>query len=501
MIKKHFRLVIYLSLYFLIIAFKLIINPTPFFDWDESINAQVSREMIENKSLVPLWQGSVWLDKPPLPFLFFGVIMKLTPFISPEISLRITSLLLSIISLLFVYSIFYKATKDKLISLLTVIITSFIPIFLQRSQILNLDVFLLIGWLGYLLFVQNFWLGLLFLAVSVLTKSLIGFYPVIILIIYHVVLLWKNKMSQGSNISKLSRKYIRTAAIQIIILLVWYIIMLLSFKTQFWQQHIIETHFRRVTASIEYHFGQRTYYIDLMKEQLGLFFWPSAVGLLLAVVNLSKSLTKYSDRNKWLNTFFLLPWFMFLNITKTKIFWYLYPAIPQFAFLAVYPLTLFLSHSGKSRAESRDATRIVVNKIFLYLISCIMLIYIFHRNFIKTNFFTTFYSKPEDYYHLALYAKDKCDSLHVLVGKETREANKTLEDLGLTITSTTQWGDHPSIVYYFGKKVNFIYDDKFKLKYSDDCLVLRRDDLNTSHKNKNLRLIKSLNSYHLFKKN
>src|SRR4030066_2171102 len=109
MIKKHLPILIFLVIYFSITAYKLISHPTPFYDWDESINVQVAKETIANKSLVPLWQGKAWLDKPPFPFLFFGEIMKLTPFLKPDISLRIISLLLSLVSLLFVYLLFYKA--------------------------------------------------------------------------------------------------------------------------------------------------------------------------------------------------------------------------------------------------------------------------------------------------------------------------------------------------------------------------------------------------------
>src|SRR3989344_6459418 len=246
MLKKHFPLTIFLIFCFCIIAYKLIAYPTPFFDWDESINVQVAKEMIEKKSLVPLWQGNTWLDKPPLPFLFFGIIMKLTPFLQPEISLRITALILSIIALIFVYATFYKATKNQLIPLLTVIITSFSPIFLQRSQILNLDVFLLIGWLGYLLFVQNFWLSLFFLAVGVLTKSLLGFYPAIIILGFNFFLLFKPprlRSEAGLPIVALAkmgepRRLIRMVFIQIGILSLWYLVMLLLFKQNFWQQHI-----------------------------------------------------------------------------------------------------------------------------------------------------------------------------------------------------------------------------------------------------------------------
>ncbi|MBP9690732.1 hypothetical protein KBD81_01490, partial [Candidatus Woesebacteria bacterium] len=78
----HYPLVIYLVLFSLLFSLKIIEYPSPFFDWDESIYAQVGREMIESKSyFIPLWQGEEWLDKPPLVPLFYGVVMTLTPFI------------------------------------------------------------------------------------------------------------------------------------------------------------------------------------------------------------------------------------------------------------------------------------------------------------------------------------------------------------------------------------------------------------------------------------
>ncbi|OGK08746.1 hypothetical protein A2767_06120 [Candidatus Roizmanbacteria bacterium RIFCSPHIGHO2_01_FULL_35_10] len=522
LLTQHLLLIIFLTFYFSFTAYKFVSHPTPFFDWDESINVQVAKEMIEQKSFVPLWQGKAWLDKPPLPFLFLGVIMKLTPFLQPEISLRLTSLFISIVALVFIYLVFLKAS-NRLIATLTVIITSFTPIFLQRSQIVNLDVFLLIGWLGYLLFVQHFWLSLFFLTISILTKSLIGLYPVVILLIYYlyrffILKINKKILSEQSKTLINIQTGIRTIFIQISLLSIWYLVMLLVFKEQFWQQHIVETHFKRVTASIESHFGQRTYYIDLIHEQLGFFFWPSLIGLGLVILSAAKNLAKpgtvlYLAKHKnydWvLYSLFLMPWFVFLNLTKTKIFWYLYPAIPQFAFLAVYPFHVILNgakHSEESSGSVKRTLRSLDPSLFLRMtVTLLIIAFIFHQNFIKTNFFTTFYSKPEDYYRLALFAKDRCDSLTFLVGKETREATKTIENLGLTIASTKQWGDHPSIVYYFGKRVNFFYDknlleDKLLQLFKNTCLAIRNDDLNSSWENKHFTLIKNFNSYYLFKR-
>lgn len=80
--KKHLPVVVFLSIFFVLIAVKLILKPTPFFDWDESLYIQTGKEMIEqNKFLMPVWQGNYWLDKPPLIPLIYGLIAKLTFFL------------------------------------------------------------------------------------------------------------------------------------------------------------------------------------------------------------------------------------------------------------------------------------------------------------------------------------------------------------------------------------------------------------------------------------
>ena len=64
--KKHWPVIVFLSIFFVLIAGKLIFNPTPFFDWDESLYVQTGKEMIEqNKFLF-----SVSVTGPKMRILF-----------------------------------------------------------------------------------------------------------------------------------------------------------------------------------------------------------------------------------------------------------------------------------------------------------------------------------------------------------------------------------------------------------------------------------------------
>ncbi len=470
--KKHWPIIIFLSIFFILIAGKLISHPTPFFDWDESLYVQTGKEMIEqNKFLMPVWQGQYWLDKPPLIPLIYGLVAKLTFFSTPEITTRLFSLFVSIIILAFVYIFYNRVLKDRWLSTLTVAITALTPLFLQRAQTVNLDIFILLGWLGYILFFDNFFAGLFFLFIAVMGKSLIGFYPIALIFIYYFYKFFKKEIER-----KDLEKIIKKILIQSVILLSWFVAMFFVFGKAFFWQHIIESHFRRVTSSIEFHFGQRTFYITLALEQMGYFFYFAVIGGIIFLINFLKNKTSFE---KFFTIFYLLPWFVFLNLTKTKIFWYFYPAIPQFAILS----TVWIKQIKK--------------KSLVILFGIIITIVLFYQSFVKQNVLAANYSKPEQYYYLSLYAKDRCQSLDLLINKTSRESFATLDKLGLLITTTKWWGDHPSMVYYFGKKINFYYDtENFKKSFQNKgCFVIDKGDI--IYLNKSAGNVKQFGNYYL----
>jgi len=252
--------------------------------------------------------------------------------------------------------------------------------------------------------------------------------------------------------------------------------MLVIFGKAFFWQHIIESHFRRVTSSIEFHFGQRTFYITYALEQMGYFFYLAIIGGVTILISFLKN--KISSKEAFFS-FYILPWFIFLNLTKTKIFWYFYPTIPLFAFLA----TIWIKQIN-----------VKMLKIFL---GFVLIGILFYQSFVKQNVLAISYSKPESYYYLSLYAKNNCQSLNLLINKTSRESFATLDKLGLLITTTKWWGDHPSMVYYFGKKINFYYDTKnFSKSFQNNgCFVIDKGDIN--YLNNSVENVKQFGDYYL----
>ncbi len=453
-IKKHWLFTIFISVFFLALAFKITTSPTPFYDWDESLYIQTGMEMYSNNYfLFPVWQGEIWMDKPPLIPLTYATVAKLFFFISPEISTRLFTLAISTVALTFLYMLYQKLLKDNFLTILTLLITVTTPIFLQRTQVVNLDLFLLLGWLGYLLFFKNKFASFFFLFIAVMSKSLIGFYPAFMMAGFYVFQFIRHKIKKEELKSALIQ-----IAIQVSILSLWFVAMFALYGSEFFTTHIVESHLRRVTSSIEFHFGERLYYINLAREQLGIFFWLSLVGLVAAI-------HKYFNREKELfKSFYLLPWFLFLNLTKTKIFWYFFAAVPQFGFLAILPLTYL-----KKGKKLYHLALILITTILIY------------QSFIKQKVFATVYSKQEPYLELSLYAKERCRSLYVLQDAQTRSSFAELEDLGLLISTTKWWGSHPSMVYYFGRTIYFLYseielENENKNIAIGDCLAINNED-------------------------
>ncbi len=474
-IKKNYPFVIFSLIYFIALAWKIIFKVTPFFDWDESLYVQTGKEMFGHKYfLAPVWQGVPWLDKPPLVPLIYGLVMKIFFFIQPEISTRLFTLCVALLVLYFIYKLYFKALAETWIATMAVAATACAPIFFQRVQVVNLDLYLLLGWVGFVVYFENFFLSTLFLFIATMSKSLIGFYPVAMVFVYHLYLLIikkENRKNFGFVIKKIF--------LQSLICSLWFILMLFLYKGQFFKQHIIESHFRRVTSSIEFHFGQRTYYLELAKQQFGFLSLTALIGLLTITVRFFR---KKIDAEKLFYSLYLLPWFIFLNLTKTKIFWYFFSAAPAIAFLAVYPVSLF----KKNRK--------------IYSIVALFIALIVFWNTSVNDLYGTVFSKYEDYYYLSLYAKDRCSDMSVLLNKESRNSFATLDKMGLLITTTKWWGNHPSIVYYFGKKVNYLYDlNSFSKLISsakkENCFVVENGDISLTSK---LMLIKKFGNYLLY---
>jgi len=117
MLKKHKFFFVFITILFFILLFKIVFFVKPFYDWDESLYIKSGLEMFEKRYfLFPVWQGKIWFDKPPLiPFLY-ALIIKTFPFILPEISTRIFTLLIGTATLTLLYFFYYSSVSHVYMS-------------------------------------------------------------------------------------------------------------------------------------------------------------------------------------------------------------------------------------------------------------------------------------------------------------------------------------------------------------------------------------------------
>ena len=453
-IKKHFFFIVFILFFLSINSYKVISDVRPFYDWDESIYVQLGKEMIKAHSPVPLWQGKVWLDKPPLVPFAYGL-MTLLP-VQNEVSMRVLTVLLSAVAFTLIYLFAVQYSRSVVVALTTVIITTYLPSYLQRNQVVNVDVFLVIGWFGYALFYKRRLLGTLFLLIGVLSKSLLGFYPLGMIFLYEVWIYILNKKKNRKEFYS----YLKTIALQFAIASLWFIWAYAVYRQEFIQYHFLDNQFKRVTASIEQHFGQRTFYIDLLLEQMKYAVIPAILSVLILGITFLKNKSKAA----YFSLLFV-PWFLFLNVTKTKIALYLYPVFPQFAYLAVYCVSC-------------------IKKTWIQVGVAGFILLIFFTFFGYSPFapLTTNYSSWDSHTEVAQNAnKIGCKNLSILVSENTRTSYATLASMDLVIHTTTWWGDHPSMAYYANIKTNNDYSvgsfqDRLKQAKKASCFIFEKND-------------------------
>ncbi len=472
----HVPVIVFLAAFFCAVSYKIVTNPPPFFDWDESIYAQVGREMMRKASLlVPYWQGRPWLDKPPVPNLFYGLVGLLP--VQPEISTRIATLLLSVTVLAFLYRLSLRVTKSRTASLLAVVITAFLPVYFQRSIALNVDVFLMIGWLGYVLWYDRFVPSTLFLIIAVLSKSLLGFFPPLMFLLYHAYCLIRKDISFA-----VFREQAGKILLQSAIASLWFVYMLARFGYPFIQYQFIDSHFKRVASSIEQHFGQRTFYVTVLIDQFKLLLIPA---LMSSVYLAYAFFAKKKERLPAFISLIFLPWFLFLNVTKTKIEWYIYPVLTQFALLSAYPVSLV------KNTLLRLGLFAALGSLYFFTITPVSML--FSRPF----------STWEDHQLIAIEAKKHdCSSLKVLVSRDTRTSYATLKSMDLVISTTTWWGNHPSIAYYSDTDTTYLYEenaakDTFRNPDRGECLIIGSEDGSVLPPEKGMRKVPSENRTYL----
>jgi len=458
---------VFTSILFGLIARNFHLAKVLFYDWDEGMYAQIAYEILKNKSLITTFNGQVWLDKPPLSHSLIALIFAVLG--RSEFWSRFLMLLIAFLQTVLIYFLAKKIVKhlfpnqrkhgrlwpDQIVYLLPVLVLASSPIFLERATMLNTDILLGVGWIGYFLFQDNFSLKLLFLLIGVFSKSILGFYP----LCFEILTLHKQD-SQWKRVKKL--------LLMIFLPSIWYIYGYWRFGHYFIQTHFFDQVVKRMFVPIELHFGDKFYYFFYLWKSLGilsLLLIPAYVLLSIDFINLIlRHKFKFNQSKKW--WFFLvlyspLIFLIFLTFGKTKIYWYFGAMLPLFALL--YPYLFFRIKNG-----------------FFRFCLALLIVFIFLINFFPQTYALKIKYETPDKLKLAFCLTDiPGEKIAFLVDEDERKIKNFLEAAHYQTSSSFFYGGSPSFVFYLKKKINYFYsvDDFIKNIGKEKIIVVSKKDL------------------------
>lgn len=419
----------------------------PLYDWDESIYAQVAYEMSQNNSLLLSYNGNPWLEKPPL---YFGLLALIFEFGGRnEVLLRGINIGFAILLTVLLYfltrkiltSLYKKELKtvpalaEMLLSTLPAFLLFASPAFVSRTVTINTDVILATGWIGFFLFSGRWVPQVVFLLLGVLSKSLFGFYP---LVIYGLI-----------HLPKLSRRTLGYIAGLATAGMAWYLIMLELYGAQFVQVHFVDHLFRRFSDPIELKFGGRLYYAIGLWNDYGpvLLVIFASYGLLLIAFlrDLKKHTKNIVTSTRWETYCVLFSPLLFLGlltISKTKIIWYLIPLYPLLALAPAVALASLLRYQ----------------KTVVIGISVIMTVGLTVVIFRNTLLYTAFPDNTTRVQLAECMATVPGDTVAFLVDEQERKNMNVMKAADINISTSFDYGGTPRFIYYSKKNVKFFYD-------------------------------------------
>jgi len=420
------------------------ISSVPFFDWDESIYVQVAREWLRHPGFTLHYNGSIWFEKPPLLFAIIGTLFHL--FGTSEFIARLPSVIAAICCVILVFHSIKRFTKNTMAQIAGVLMFAATPFFIDRASIVNVDIFLTLGWLLYICD-NTFVSRLIGTVIGTWTKSFLGLVPLCVdvaLSIYH---------------RSLTKKKIREWAVILSISLAWHFAMIVQYPSQFISSHVKDHLISRVTTPIELHFGGKFFYLEKVWSNYPWLAVIAAIGIIVWII----TMLKHRD-TKQIDIFFLLPlaYLALLTISRSKLSWYIVPILPFVAIWVVYSI----SHIPRKSLQT-----------LFYFVLIGWSGYMFLQ---QTAGFTVQENVIPEQVALARCQKGMPPFTRVayLVAPTQRKDAQVIEAAQVAIASSFIYGSAPTFVFYLDKPVTFFYKPEIFLgevsKY--DAYAMHTDD-------------------------
>jgi 4-amino-4-deoxy-L-arabinose transferase-like glycosyltransferase len=422
----------------------IVMRAIPFYDWDEAIYAQVAREWMRHPGLTLTYNGSLWFEKPPLLFALIESLFQL--FGISEIITRMPSTIASIFALLYLWQLVQKVLKSELHAYTAVLLTVSATYYLDRTGLVNVDIFLTLGWLMYL-GGNSFKSRLISTCIGTWTKSFLGLIPLVVDI---AVSLWHRTLT----LSK-----IKESLATLVLALSWHVYMSLVYQNAFITSHVYEHLISRVQKPIELHAGTRWFYLEHLWQNYSFLLSLAGIAILMWAYRLVRRQKAFEiDRVFVLS----LSYLALLTVSKAKLSWYVTPLLPLAALMIVY----LISQIGSGTVRKLATICLIVWGAF---------------QFAQKTLGASFdYSVPSQ----VMLARCKnhlpsINKLGYLVSPSQRTDAHVIEAAQLNIGSSFIYGSVPAFVFYLDRPVTFYYKTDLFLKDLGlyDAMVMHHDDI------------------------
>lgn len=351
--KKNFLITIFL----IILSSILIFNNLGSFaiqDWDEARHAENALEILKtNNWIVTNYGGQedLWNLKPPLGAWLIAISFKV--FGTTAFALRFWSAM-SGIGIIIVLYLFGLSIAGSMSGFVSSIVALLIPIFLMNHSIRSGDYDAIITFLIVLSFYlyhlytkskntkliisTSIILGLIFMI-----KGVIVIIPIFIIILHSLIT------------STLKKKDLLYSSISFCIVTIPWIILRLINGREFFVRMINYDVLNRSTIAIEGHNSNWYYYVEIIKDNLGITL------LIVALISFSYLIYLSFKRNNFaiLITLWISSFLIIFTIAKTRLYWYIMPIYPAIALAIGYLFDVI-------------HRRLKINKNLLIIIFCIM---------------------------------------------------------------------------------------------------------------------------------
>jgi hypothetical protein len=283
--------------------------------WDESIYTQLGVEFVKNPSFTLYYNNQVWVEKPFLIGFITGIIQFIAPY--NKVLLQSFFAIISLVNLYFVWKLANKCTPNKLLALFAPIFVINTYLFFERATTVNTDTVLVFGLLGYYIFKDKFWIKVLFLCISVWSKSLLGFLPLLL----DITLNFKESFHKNNRIKTILAFFIPS---------IWYFYSYLRYGNEFIQKHFIEQIFSRASTTLENHTGDWWFYFDYFAKTSPLAFILLMFSFVIGISLIFKKNTKWISISNFRNyepAILGILYLILFSSSKSKLEWYLLPVI------------------------------------------------------------------------------------------------------------------------------------------------------------------------------